>query len=427
MRRPLAPLAILFAAFLMHWTACGGGDKGVPGSGGTTAGTTTTASGTGGHGTGAATTSTTGAGGQGGAPCADVGACAPGTWVDVTPAGVDLVDGGCGNYGTQTVVVDPARPSDLYAQFNCQGVWKSTDYGATWSGPVNTGTSGAAAGNCAGGIAVAPGGAGGPPTLYEACIRGSVGFWASTNGGVDWTSYPVAPLPSNRQDVYPPSVDPYDPQHLLMTGHEQDAIVESHDGGQTWTNVPLDPGMNENGGTGFAFFIDTGVAATTAQTWLWLAQQSGGTYGTWRTSSAGGAWTQVDTNEHPHGCSQIYQPDPSGVVYMAGAYSAEGWGVLRSGDFGQTWAHAGGTGNESVVFGTPANVYAMYGWAIGAGQMVAPSLEIAAQPGTGTWTATPTPAAMTQGPAQVAVTSAGTQRVLVAACWNVGLYRYVEP
>lgn len=417
MRHPRAHVAALMAAVTLPLSACGGSN----GPSGTAAGTTTS-SGTAGHGTGGTTTTT----GTGGAPCSG-GPCALGTWVDVTPAGVDLVNGGCGNYGTQTVVVDPARPSDLYAEFNCQGIWKSTDYGATWSGPINTGMNGAAVSDCAGGITIARPSPSGPPVLYEACIRGSVGFWASTNGGVDWTSHAIGALPGNRQDVYTPTVDPYDPQHLLMTGHEQDAIVESHDGGKTWTSVPLDPGMNENGGTGFVFFLDTGAAATTAHTWLWLAQQSGGTYGTWRTANAGAAWKQVDKNEHPHGASQIYQPDKSGVVYMAGAYSAGGWGVLRSADLGLTWTHVGGTGNESAVYGTPKHVYASYGWAIGAGNTVDPSLEIADAPGTGTWTATPTPAAMSQGPATVAVTQAGSQHVLVAACWNVGLWRYVEP
>jgi hypothetical protein len=48
------------------------------------------------------------------------------------PAGVDLVNPlSCDNYGSITMVADPARPSDLFTQFNCQGVWKSVDYGLT--------------------------------------------------------------------------------------------------------------------------------------------------------------------------------------------------------------------------------------------------------------------------------------------------------
>ena len=124
--------------------------------------------------------------------------------------------------------------------------------------------------------------------------------------------------------------------------------------------------------------------------------------------------------------SQLYQPG-SGVIYMAGAYSALGWGVLRSADHGQTWSHAGGSGNESVVFGTPKAVYAMYGWAIGAGQTVDPTLEATPQPGTGAWTPAATPAAMTQGPGSAVVTFDGAHSVIVAASYNAGLWRYVEP
>ncbi len=102
----------------------------------------------------------------------------------------------------------------------------------------------------------------------------------------------------------------------------------------------------------FVFFINTGNASTTRGTWLWLAQQAGGTFGTWRTSNGGATWVQVDKNEQPGGASQIYQPGTTGVVYMAGVYSALGSGVLRSNDYGQTWTHVGMTNNETVVVGT---------------------------------------------------------------------------
>jgi hypothetical protein len=50
------------------------------------------------------------------------------TWTNVTPRGGDLVNEmSCGNYGSITIVVDPARPSNVFTQFNCQGGWKSVD------------------------------------------------------------------------------------------------------------------------------------------------------------------------------------------------------------------------------------------------------------------------------------------------------------
>jgi hypothetical protein len=349
-----------------------------------------------------------------------------GTWVNVTPAGVDLTnDLNCGNYGTISAVSDPLRPSNLYTQFNCQGIWRSTDYGLTWTGPINTGSGGQGA-KGAGGIAIAPGPAGQPPILYSAGIRGTgMGFWRSLDGGVSWTNFVVTPSGS-RQDYYPPVVDPYNPNHVILNGHEMNVIVQSMDGGQTWTSVPMAAGMNENGGTGFITFVNTGNAATTANTWLWIGQQNGGTYGTWRTSNGGSSWTQVDKNEHPHGESQFYQPDASGVIYMAGVNSGKGWGVLRSTDYGQTWAHVGNTSGEGIVFGTPNHIYAMWAWAC-AHCTVDPAFEVGPAGGLGTWTSVPTPASMSMGGAQAAVVFDGTHYVIVTANWLSGLWRYVEP
>jgi photosystem II stability/assembly factor-like uncharacterized protein len=359
-------------------------------------------------------------------PCIEAGTCPLGTWIDVTPPSIaaNFISGGCGEFGPDAVQVDPMHPSNLYTQFNCQGVWKSTDYGQTWTGPINTGTGGAMVGDSGGGITMAPHDTAEPPVIFWSGIRGdAVGFWKSVDGGVSWTNYPVAAATPGRQDLYPCVVDPYDAQHLLITGHEQAVLGESTNGGLTWT---ADTAPDPDGGSGEVFFIDTGVASTTRTTWLWINDSNGG--GTLRTTDGGTTWKQVDLNDHPHALSQIYQPDnTSGVVYMAGVYSAEGYGVLRSQDYGQTWALAGLNMNETIVFGTPTNIYASYGWAAGAGSIVAPDFEIGAQPGTGTWTSVATPTAMTQGATQAAVTYDGAHYVFVTANFSAGVWRYVEP
>jgi len=360
---------------------------------------------------------------------------------------VDLTDNLCGNGGTQSVAADPSNPSNLYAEFNCQGIWKSTDFGATWTGPINTGANAATVSDCVGGITVAPSGAAGggggpgsgadgpptkdrgnPPTIYQGCIGGSgEGFWKSVDGGVNWTNPFVAPGDVTRQDYYAPLVDPYDQNHLIMAGHEHDSIVESVDGGQNWTAVPLDNGMLTNGRTGFVFFINTGNAGTTRGTWLWIGEQNGGLNGTWRTANSGATWVQVDKNEHPLGAAQIFQPDTNGVVFMAGSNSILGQGVLRSADYGQTWTQVGLTNNESIVVGTSKNVYAMFGFPAGPGGTFDSSFEVAAQPGNGTWVAPGTPAGLTQGAAQISGVNDGSNNILIGAMWNSGLWRYAEP
>jgi arylsulfatase A-like enzyme len=412
-------------------TASGGTDAsvgGTTGAGGSmSSGGTTTAGGDGAGASGGsgAAAGNAGSGGSGNVECGGIaipmGSGGPSggaidTWTDVTPEGVDLVS----DYGAQDVLVDPARPSDVYAFFCLGGVYKSTDYGQTWA-KRNTGTLGSTLEDGR------PWGAAidtnrcrdpeTPPTLYTMNGYGSLkNVWKSTNGGVDWA---VVTLPDDGKeradDAYDIDIDPYDGQHLIVAFHEETGIVESTDAGSTWTPVPLHAGMSA-GESWYPFFIDTGDVATTRATWLAIAQQSGGEVGTWRTTDAGTTWTKVDDNEHLHGGSQIYQRD--GVVYMAGVYSELGWGVLRSTDFGATWTHVGSAGGSAIVFGTEDFVYALY----------APNgntAQRAAQPGIDAWSSwsiTPD-----QGPKRVAVTHDGANYIVVSGNWKAGLWRYVEP
>ncbi len=242
---------------------------------------------------------------------------------------------------------------------------------------------------------------------------------------MNWTRYNIGPV-GGRQDYYTPAVDPYDQNHLLMVGHEFDSLIQSFDGGVNWTDVPLTTGQLQSGRSASVFFINTGNATSTRGTWLWIGDGSGGATGTWRTANSGTNWVRVEKNEQA-GSEQIYQPDTNGVIYMAGAYSDLGWGVLRSSDYGQTWSHVGDTGVKGVVFGTAKNVYAMYSFAAGPGGAYDVGFVVASQPGTGTWVSPPVPAGLTQGPAQVAVVNDGTKNIIVGAMFNKGIWRYVEP
>jgi hypothetical protein len=337
-------------------------------------------------------------------------------WIDVTPPSLDLTS----TYGFGSAQVDSARPQDIYTEFGNSGVWKSTDYGLTWNGPINTGRNAAMVAQYGGYLRIPPNNTMSPPLMYLA----GTGVYRSTNGGVDWDTYAVNVMGSNNS-FYAPAVDPYDSNHLLMAGHIVDLLVESTDGGQNWSAVALDPTMLNNN-TYSINFIDTGDAASTRVTWLCL---SGAGPHTWRTTNGGALWTQVLDLQHPLGESQIYQPDAKGVVYAAGLYSAMGDGVFRSTDYGATWTHVGLTQYEKLVFGTPTRVYAMFGnvACMPGGCTVNPYFEFADQPGVGTWSSLATPAAMSQGPTMATVTYDGNYYIFVTANYGAGLWRYVEP
>jgi len=211
-----------------------------------------------------------------------------------------------------------------------------------------------------------------------------------------------------------------------MTGHQSSLLVQSVDGGKTWSEVPTADGMRDSTGTGFVFFIDTGRAETTRDTWIWTAEATGRKIGTWRTSDRGHIWTHVDSNEHPHGEMQIYQPDKGGTVFMPGFHSDLGAGVLRSINYGQTWTRVGIAMDQAIVFGTPNHVYAMYAWACG-GCILDPALQSAPQPGISGWARMSTPPEMPIGPAQTTTVFDGTNWIVLTANWRGGLWRFVEP
>jgi photosystem II stability/assembly factor-like uncharacterized protein len=125
-------------------------------------------------------------------------------------------------------------------------------------------------------------------------------------------------------------VDPTDFQHVLLTLHyvpsDPAPIIESTDGGTSFTAHPADGGMDHAQGIAMLYNPDLGIGD--AQTWL-----VGAGYGSdiFRTTDAGSSWTKVSDKQQNHGGFDVH-------------YSAQGFlhvgingGLIRSTDNGATW------------------------------------------------------------------------------------------
>ncbi len=335
-------------------------------------------------------------------PCIAAGTCPPGEWIDVTPTDLGDVE-----FGPGPVVRDPGKPTDLYMAGGGDGLWKSEDYGNTWSrindtiGYVPMGLI----------MAVAPTE---PATLW---VAGYQHLLRSVDGGASFEMFPFD-FPA---ELYSIQVDPYDSDHLVSGLHEADGIVESVDAGETWTDV-AGPTLPAGGVSWYAFFIDEGDPKVTRQTWFAIAQNGASAV---ITRDGGDTWTVpqgLQGLNHPHGNTQIFQRDQT--IFVAGV-GGPGDGVYRSIDGGEAFERVL-EGSRAIVWGTDDAVYSMWGWACADCDLGA-SFSTAPLPGGDTWSMPDVPEALIIGANHIAVTSDGEHDIFVGTMWSSGVWRYVEP
>ena len=199
----------------------------------------------------------------------------------------------------------PGRPNEFYFGAVNGGVWKSIDAGRVWS-PIFDGQTIASIGA----ITVAPSA---PDTIYvgsgESTLRDSAGFgngmYKSTDAGATWAHIGL----ENTQHIGKIAVDPRNPSVVFVAaiGHlyapnEERGVFRTRDGGRTWqkvlfknadvgaVEVVIDP-TNSN-------VVYAGLWNTRRPPWYTYAPTNGPGGGIFKSTDGGDTWTQL-TNGLP--------------------------------------------------------------------------------------------------------------------------------
>jgi photosystem II stability/assembly factor-like uncharacterized protein len=264
----------------------------------------------------------------------------------------------------------PGRPNEFYFGSANGGVWKTIDAGRVWtpafdSQPVSS----------IGAIAVAPSA---PDVVYvgtgESTLRDSAGFgngvYKSTDGGATWAHLGL----ENTQHIGKIAIDPRDPNVVFVAaiGHlyapnEERGVFRSRDGGRSWQKV-----LFKNADVGAAeVLIDptnsnvvyAGLWNTRRPPWYTYAPTNGPGGGIFKSTDGGTTWTQLTNGLPAEGIGRtgiavapsnprrVYAvvdcllPEPDATAPVPNATPGRGGppqvpqqgGFFRSDDAGATW------------------------------------------------------------------------------------------
>ncbi len=263
------------------------------------------------------------------------------------------------------MVIDPSDPAILYAGTG-DGIFKSTNGGQSWTA-VNSGLTAVdviedlpAAIVLT--LAIDPSNS---TTLYAGTLAN--GVFKSTNGGQNWTAassgLPAVALfgiPGILPVVTSLAIDPSNPATVyagVTAGELTDGVFKSTDGGQSWTAVNFDLTPTSV----FALVLDPASPATIYA----------GTFGkgVFKSSTGGQSWAAINS-----GLAAAVVPALALDVSSPGTlYAGTGNGVFKSTNSGQSWIAANSGIRNALVTAlavdptNPATVYAGTGIPGGSG------------------------------------------------------------
>jgi photosystem II stability/assembly factor-like uncharacterized protein len=252
--------------------------------------------------------------------------------------------------GGRTVAVTgvPGEPNLFYIAAVNGGVWKTTDFGRTWS-PIFDGQPTGSVGA----IAVAPSN---PSVIYLGSGEGlqrpdlatGNGIYRSTDGGATWQHLGL----TDGQQIGAIIVDPRDPNRVLVAvlGHpygpnQERGVFRSTDGGQSWEKVLY---KDENTGAIQVAFDPSNPQTVYAD--LWVARRppwtTGGSMegpgsGLYKSTDGGSAWRELREGlpTPSDGLGRIgigiARSDPNRIYALVD--SPKVGGLFRSDNGGESW------------------------------------------------------------------------------------------